>query len=563
MMNIRGRWHLRILDAALWVYAVGILAILVSGGFSFTVLGYVVRARRPYDPALAFGVIFWLRRRLGPEDSWEAIPIMRAIIAAVHRIGRRLAWSPAAWAWLLAGAYAVMMSGVTVLRHAAYQSTAYDLGIFDQVLWNTVYGDRLFSSILGHHFFGEHFSPILLVVAHLYRVAAHPAALLIVQSAALASGALPVYWLARQQLHSPAFAALFVGLYVGYQPLRNLNVFDFHAIALATPLLLFACWFLEQRRYVWFGVCLLAALGCKEEVAAIVVIFGVYLAINHKKRLAGGLLALSGAALFFLLIEVIIPHYRQAPFVFVERYSYLGDSVSAIVRTLLTRPLYVAQHVFTEPKFRYIFRVFGPLGFMSLLSPSRLLLAMPTLVQNILSASPHQYSIRYHYTAPLTAFVFVSAIHGARNLLTSAVWRRRLRLPMDLPAARRALAAVLIWCAVLHYGPTLPAYLRQYARTPHARLTTEFLRRIPAQAAVSAQDTLVPHLSQRPEMYVFPNIAAAEYIALDTSASTVPLSADEYQRAVEVLLDGDAYRVIEQQGSLLLLQRRDAAVEKR
>jgi len=36
--------------------------------------------------------------------------------------------------------YAVVFGSLALIRHWAFHSTALDLGVFDQVLWNTVHG---------------------------------------------------------------------------------------------------------------------------------------------------------------------------------------------------------------------------------------------------------------------------------------------------------------------------------------------------------------------------------------------------------------------------------------
>src|SRR5688572_28472676 len=144
--------------------------------------------------------------------------------------------------------YFLLMSWITIRRHESFSSTAYDLGIVDQVVWNAAQGRNLESSIMGHHFFGEHFSPILYLLVPLYEIAADVRVALVFQTFALALAAIAIFLLARRAL-GPLPALGFVVLYLAYSPARNVNLFDVHEVAFATPILLFACWFLETRRY--------------------------------------------------------------------------------------------------------------------------------------------------------------------------------------------------------------------------------------------------------------------------------------------------------------------------
>lgn len=546
--------HIQILDFLLFLWGAVLLVIFISGGFAFSIAGHPVSAYNPKNPAIVFGILFLLRTWLSKDRKYTEIPCVKGVVLVFQWSRARFAFSPMVWTAIFTGGYAVLMSIITVLKHLSYHSHAFDLGIFDQVLWNTVYGDPFYSSLLGRHFFGEHLSPILWLLAQAYRIYAHPAIILVLQSCALASGAIPVYWLAKEKLPRPAFAVLFVWLYVSYQPLRNVNLFDFHPVALVTPLLLFAFWCLERQQYLRFGILLVAALSCKEEISTIVFIFGVYLILVQKKRLWGGLLALTGIVIFFVDIWLIIPSFRNAPFAFVDRYSYLGNNVFEILKTLVSRPLHVAKHLFIKKKMQYIVDVFGPVGFLSFFSPSRLLLAAPTFIQNVLSNSKPQYTIGYQYTAPLTPFVFISAIYGLHNILNNVSLGRYFRRIVKHPPSFTKIAVILLWCSLIFFGHPLPYYFIKYRITPHTQTITNVLRHVPASVSVSAQETLLPHLSRRPQIYEFPSIHDAEYIVLDVTASTVPLSKDVYwQKAQEILRD-KRYGVMILDDSVLLLK---------
>lgn len=546
-------------DLLLFFYAALVLIVLLGGGFSFSFLESEITVHKLKNPSLTFGVLLILRKIISSRSPFADIPVIRFITEGLRRFKASFPFSPMVLAGGLATGYALVMSVVTVIKHLSYNSHSFDLGIFDQVLWNTTHGEILYSTLLGgRHFFGEHFSPILLVLAPLYWIYEHPATLLVFQTCALASGTIPVYWLAKKKLESSQLAILFAWLYVCYQPIRNVNLFDFHPIALVTPLLLFAFWYLDQRNYGAFGIFLLLALACKEEIATIVFIFGVYIALVQKKRLAGGLLSLAGIAVFFVEIWVIIPYYRQAPFAFVHRYGYLGGNIPEILQTLVFRPLYVLKHVFTSKKMAYTADVFGPAGFLSFLSPSHLLLTIPTFLQNILSESKPQYTIGYQYTAPLTPFVFISAIHGLRNLFRKPSLQKRFRFLIKQVRGVYVISLLLLFLSLAFFGHPPAYYLRKHQITEHTRLIDTVIQRIPVSASASTQETLVPHLSHRKHIYEFPLISLineAEYILLDTTAGTAPLSKEIYLQKVEALLQGEEYGVMLVEDHLLLLKR--------
>jgi len=72
--------------------------------------------------------------------------------------------------------------------------------------------------------------------------------LLVGQSVILALGALPVFGIVRHRLQDERSAVAFAILYLVNPSLHGINVRDFHAAALAIPLLLGAIYFAEVGR---------------------------------------------------------------------------------------------------------------------------------------------------------------------------------------------------------------------------------------------------------------------------------------------------------------------------
>src|SRR6266508_669964 len=76
---------------------------------------------------------------------------------------------------LVAAAWAVF-SWALVAQHRAFQSHAYDLGFFDQIIWNTSHGRWFATTFVPYNFLGQHMEPVLLPFAALYRLWPQPEA---------------------------------------------------------------------------------------------------------------------------------------------------------------------------------------------------------------------------------------------------------------------------------------------------------------------------------------------------------------------------------------------------
>src|SRR5215213_3624716 len=112
-------------------------------------------------------------------------PLAAARILARH-------WGLGLTAVMVVGA-AWYMAAATLGRHAAYQSNAYDLGFFDQIIWSTSHGHFFETSFVKYNFLGQHFDPVLLVFAVLYRLGAGIESLLVTQALTASLAAVPLY----------------------------------------------------------------------------------------------------------------------------------------------------------------------------------------------------------------------------------------------------------------------------------------------------------------------------------------------------------------------------------
>jgi predicted membrane protein DUF2079 len=93
--------------------------------------------------------------------------------------------------------------------------------------------------------------------------------------------------------------------------------------------------------------------------------------------------------------------------------------------------------------------------------------------------------------------------------------------------------------------------------TTHTQLAQRFIDMIPPTASVSAQTRLVPHLSQRLNIYMFPYADdRATYILLDLTGDRYPyFNAQAYTSEVQKVLQSGNYGILAAQDGYLLLER--------
>src|SRR6266516_2091339 len=343
------------------------------------------------------------------------------------RIQKKIAWGLLILIMLI---YMVDMSYHVILRYETFKAGAFDLGNMDQVLWNTIHGRFFQFTNQAIDWYGPptrlaiHFEPIILLLSLLYAFHADPRILLVFQTLALAAGALPIFLLTRKYLPEwPLLAPLMTVVYLLSPALLGLNIFDFHPISLATPLLLYAVLALTYKRYGWFIVACVLASACKEDIPLYVAILGLFLIWKYKLPRLGLTLTVGGLLWSFIAFGIVIPHFYPGAQHnnFWYRYEALGSSPGEAVVNVILHPWLLFTTFITLDRVYYLASLFRSSGFVCLLAPEWLLLALPGLAENLLSTDPLLYSGVFHYNAAIIPFVMLASIHGTRRLIR--IWQ--------------------------------------------------------------------------------------------------------------------------------------------
>ena len=174
---------------------------------------------------------------------------------------------------------------------------------------------------------GSHVDPILVAFAPLWWIWPSPSMLLAAQAIAIAIGALPVFWLARKHLGSERAGLGFALAYLLYPAVQWLTLAEFHPVALACPLLLFAFWYLDEDRLVPFAVFAGLAALTKEEIPLVIAAMGIWYALSRKRYRVGGAIAALARLATAISVSVVLPHFNEgASSSFYDRYGALGGS---------------------------------------------------------------------------------------------------------------------------------------------------------------------------------------------------------------------------------------------
>ncbi len=340
--------------------------------------------------------------------------------------------------------YISYFSYLTILRYHTLYANYFDLGIMHQTVFNTYRALRTgdfsrFLELTNPHGYDQvkrmaiHNDILLAFIAPFYFIYSGAETLLIIQSLLLGLGAFAIYGIVQtvfaDQQNKKLWGLVFSLAYLFYFPMQRANIFEFHAVTLATSLLLFMFYFFLKKRYVYSGIFFVACIFSKEEVALTTAFFGAYVlftALNGKKNLAkekinqirfGVFVIVCSIIWFFVSMLLIIPIFRKEMSFALTYYSDFGDSPVKIFFGIFKNPSIVLKYLWNPDTAHYFLYMLGPLGFLSCFAPLPFLMAVPEFAINLLSNDWNMRNVIYHYTSVITPFVFISAIYGFRNLI--------------------------------------------------------------------------------------------------------------------------------------------------
>lgn len=454
--------------------------------------------------------------------------------------------------WLIVLVGFLAYSHLSLIRHWHFQSNGYDLGIFDQAIWKY---SRFLSpevTVHGKHILGEHFHPILILLVPLYWVLPRAEVLLVVQAFALCIAALPVYLFAQKRLGK--WPALLLALsYLAFWGIQLTALYDFHEVSLAVPLVAWAVWAVDLKKWRQYWISLVLLLLCKENMSLLAVGFGAYLLIQKEYRRAW-VSILAGVGWFVVTIKLLIPHFAGGAYEF-WKYSELGSGPGSAFASLLLHPVSSLKVLVNQPEKREtLWLLFSPFLFLFIASPL-VILVVPLILERFLSDTQNLWTASYHYNAVVAPVLVMATADG--------IWRLAGYIPR--PTLRK-LVTVLVSCVTVGIGCWVTVVrefpLLAYARVKKLQLVTirdedrvgmRAVGAIPEGATVSSQDPIIPHLSARREIYEVKLEKPTEYYIRGPHLTAWPLVGDWEIDAIFSRRESEGYtRVFDEAGWLVL-----------
>ena len=345
-----------------------------------------------------------------------------------------------------------------------------DTAAHSQYIWNTAHGRFLQQTVL---YIGgpDHLYLALAIIAPIYRVSNDMFAPLFLYTLVLASGALPVYLLAKDRLGSRHWALLIGIFYLLYPGTHYLNLQGLKPNILSVSPLLFSFYFWQAKKLRWFLVSLLLASLVTEVVSFFILMYAPLSWIKKReKRWVLGPLLIAVATL-------TICHLIFVPLVSGGYFHGIKD-----------HRFFHHIYLFSWRSYKHIFDFMGlAVGFL-FLSWEAFVLAIPYLSFGTLTKH-----LQTHYYYPLAIILWIALIYGLERIKK---WRESKGLTG--PPHKMMLVVALVLLGFVFCDPLLvrpKSYHRPMSRS--AADAWSLIQKIPEGASVTCDTILLPALSLR------------------------------------------------------------------
>ena len=384
---------------------------------------------------------------------------------------------------ILCGIFAIFYSTLSIVRHAHYASYGYDLGINDQTIWRYSRFELPISTIAP---FPEksklelHVELIYALLAPFYWLWATRRMLLIVSAIVMCSGGLAIYLLSKRRLKGELMSFSLSVSYLMFYGLQFAVWFDVHSSGFAAAFLAWFLYCLDSRKK-WLSILFFfLAITAKENIALYTLVIALLYLLRRREKLV---MFFAIFSIFYLLFVFYIFFPK------IMHVTYLYQNHNGLLSNI--NPLYLFN---TKEKLVTLFYSFFSVGFIPFLNPLTLPLIMTHFATFFVIASdlPGAQGLFGHYRVTLGPLLSWSTI------ITIATFKF---------LNKKYIAIYLLVCVfIIQYALHLPlSYLSKawfWREPPAARTLNAVIKEsLPTDASVAAQNNIIPHLSQRDQIY--------------------------------------------------------------
>lgn len=462
----------------------------------------------------------------------------------------------------------LLFLSICIARHRSHWSSLIDLGLFFEIYHNAE-NRFMYAPSIGQSFFGEHFSPVLVLLWPFMKVFPSPITLLTIQAISVSVGGYLLWLLAKERVENKLLSFAIMLSYISNPYIQQSVYYDFHIDMLEPPMIMGLMLAINRNKHFWAWICAILLWCTKEDTFIYTTIITLYAMISRRKLMPWVLIFLFGIIQAIFILGWFLPHFR-APFspefysttgpavgyAFFQRYSHLGRNFSEILRNLFFNTSFVFKLLTDNRTVSSIFALIIPFGGLAILGGVSIILLIPSL--EMLLGHPSMAYFEYYYGGTVMPFAAIGAVEGGRNFLQ--FFSRRV-LFSDL-ARKTGIAIFAMNAGIFFWHPSsyfsTHRQYQPYIRTNHQIEAERFMSQVPAGAKVSSTGYLAVHMQKGRDVSMFPfGVEKADYILIDMQRPPWPVDFWDVQETLQRMVLGGVFCIKEiSDDGLILLQRK-------
>lgn len=482
--------------------------------------------------------------------------------------------------------FAVFYGLITFVNHYQFRTSSLDLGIYNNAIFDyahlrvndcsllTPINSELKTPYFDNKF-SDHFNPIQFLFAPFYYVFGSYT-LLVFQWLIILIGGWGVFKFFNDYGDKAWMGSLAMLHYFGFFAFHSALAFDYHDNVLGASALPWLFYFLRRQSLKAFATIFILTLLCKENISIFMFfIFGA-LAIKpfdkSKTQRAFAISASTFSIFYFLIItKFVMPSLanegRESYLHF--NYSALGGSYGEAIKFAITHPwetfkMFFINHTSNQwgdgikAELCLVLLLSG--AFAWFFRPVWLLMAIPIIAQKVLNDNFMKWGLNYHYNVELAAICTFAVFSWLNN---SKFKIQNLKFKIGLLVALSTITITLVkyksraakWYSYERQNIFSP---KHYTRSFNVTELRNALELIPddEDVAVSGHFSIVPHVAFRKDVYEFPVVENAKYIAVLLDEGTFPLKSNEaYKDSVSKYQNSASWETIYDKNKTVILRR--------
>lgn len=381
----------------------------------------------------------------------------------------------------------ILYSTLSLVRHAHFQSGGFDLGLYDQSVWQYSRFLWPYNTIKDRFILGDHLTLTLPLLSPLFWLWDDVRILLVFQAVAVSSSAIAIYLLAKLRKFTPTVAFTTAWAYSLFYGIQYGVFFDFHPVLYGIALLAWFVYFFELKKTILWVILLSLALLTQENMGLALASLGCIYFFKKEHRKHGIWFFVGGVAVS-LLASKIVASFSPIGF---QYWPKISLNPFAIVFSFFD----------SEEKRQVWLYTVSSFSFLSLFSPGAMAAIVFDLAQYFATGPEfsRMWSPFMHHRAVLALFVCLGALDALaflRKKKVSLVW-----------------VAVLIFIItsaeqfIFHYPLNKLTKTEYWKSEPWMKNNVELFTHVPKGSAIATQQSFIPHLSHRNNVYlVWPRV---------------------------------------------------------